>query len=99
MVVHYLEKVTYAKVIRFVNRSGSRTLKPADELHYGRLAGTVLPDEPDLVVLADMEINAVQQGEPTVGNCQTVDGYHSPYPLSGESSSSGLGLQQSTLAS
>ena len=66
--LHYLGQVAYFQVAGHGNLAPGRGLKAADELKYGRFAGSVLPDKAYLVRLADVETDVVQQGEASVGD-------------------------------
>ena len=70
MVLHDLRKIPDPDVIRHVNGARGRILEATDKLHQSRLTGPVFPNETDLVIVADVEINAIQQSKSAVSDCQ-----------------------------
>ena len=76
MMLHDLRKISYLHIIRNSNLTGCRVLKSTDKLKNGGLSGTILSDKAYLVVLADVEIDLIQQSKATVCNSQIVNRYH-----------------------
>ena len=76
MVLHDLRQIAYPQIRRHLYLSGRRFLKAADKFQYGRLTCTVLPYQADLVILADMETDVVEQSESAVCYSQRVYGNH-----------------------
>ena len=74
--LHDLRKITYLHIIRNSNLSVCRTLKATYEFQNRRLSCSVLSYKADLVILADMKIDVIQQDKAAIGHCKTVYRYH-----------------------
>ena len=72
MVRHDLRQVADSYVARLVNRTRCWKIFAYYKLHYGRLSRPVLTNEAYFVIVADVEIDIVQQGEIPVGYSKSV---------------------------
>ena len=70
VVFHNLRKIAYLHVRRHCNRAGCRCLKSTYQLEYSRLAGTILSDQANLVLFANVKIYVVKKREAPVCNRQ-----------------------------
>lgn len=65
-----LKEIAYLHVRRHCNRAGCRCLKSTYQLEYSRLAGTILSDQANLVLFANVKIYVVKKREAPVCNRQ-----------------------------
>ena len=73
MMLHYLRQISDPDARRYGDLAGSRMLYTTDNLQYSRLACTVFPDKPDLVIFTYMEIDVIKQGKTAICDCKVVD--------------------------
>ena len=73
VVFHDLRQVADTQIVRLVDASGCRRLKPADQFHDRGLPRSVFADKTDLVLLTDVEIYTVQKCVATVGHSQSIN--------------------------
>ena len=76
VMLHHLGKIPDPDTRRLLNAALRGRLLPRYELHQSGLAGPVLTHKANLVLLADMEIDAIQQHIAAIGHGYVTDGYH-----------------------
>ena len=79
VVFHYLGKISYCYMLRFVNTTGGRVHLSADDFHERTFSCAIFANESDLVGLADMEIDTGEKLPTSETDCEIVDGYHLSY--------------------
>ena len=77
MMLHHLGKIANLDTGGLFYTALGRRLLPRYEFHKGRLAGAVFSHQAYLILLADMEIDSVQQDKTAIGYCNITDGDHS----------------------
>ena len=73
MMLHNLRQIPYLHSSRHSHLTTCGTLQAAYQLKNGRLSSTILTDKADLITLADVEIDLIQQCEAAVCNCQIIN--------------------------
>ena len=68
--LHHLRQVTHIETLRHLHLTLRGMLLPHYQLQKSRLARTVSSGETDAVLLADMQINVIQQRSATERDCQ-----------------------------
>ena len=76
VMLHHLGKVPDLDARRLFDTALRGRLLPRYEFHQGGLAGAVLTYQANLVLLTDMEVDAIQQHIAAIGHGYVTDGYH-----------------------
>ena len=76
VMLHDLREIADRQVLRLVHAAGGRALQVRDQLEDGGLPRPVLAHEADLVGLADVEVDLVQQDETSIGDSHILDRNH-----------------------